>query len=368
VTLIDAGAGQSFAGLAVAVAGNEGELFYAQTADGGTCGFLLQHLASGGSAHGPAVVVATGMPAAPPAVAVSSDGVEISACWEDFGTDPNPHHGCSLAGVFPVVKCNSVPVAGTATDHAMDGGYVNCGSRPSLEQGSSASSGDLPATILSYLQAPSAGELQILYCNWGDVMAFQTLTPPIATAVVAEANGYSIFLGGDDSFGFAEFSLSTPPCSGYTWVYTDAGTIFNPLLGFDGGQAFSASGRADDGGSQIGIVVSAASTGVMAFVLEDPATGVMTTPVALNAADEAPLGLVAATGCGAQFWYAYAVDGGDVMAGAFDSDGALVDGGASLVGNLGANATNLSMATSDGGLLLAVGTPAEIGVFFVPCP
>jgi hypothetical protein len=368
VTLIDAGAGQSFAGIAIAVAGDEGELFYALAADGGSYGFLLQHLGSGGGAQGRVVAVASGTPAAPPAVAVSSDGVEIATCWEDFGTDPNQFHGCSLAGVFPVVKCNSAPVAGTATDHAMDGGYVNCGSRPSLEQGSSASSGDLPATILSYLQPPSAGELQIPYCNWQDVMAFQNLTQPIATAVVAEAYGYSIFLGGDDSFGFAEFSLLNPPCSGYNWVYTDAGGIFNPLLSYDGGQAFAVTGRADDAGSQIGIVVSAVSTGVIGFVLDDPSTGVTTAPVALNAADEAPLGLVAAAGCGAQFWYAYAVDGGDVMAGAFGTDGAFVDGGASLVGNLGANATNLSMATSDGGLLLAVGTPAEIGVFFVPCP
>jgi hypothetical protein len=317
------------------------------------------------------VTVATGTPSSPPAVAVSSDGVEVAACWDDFGSDPNPFQGCSLAGgLLPIVKCNSVSVAGTATDLAMDGGYVNCGSRPSLEQGSSVASGYLSTTILSYLQPESWGELQILYCDWGDAIAFETSTQPIANSVIAEASGYLLFMGSDDSLGFEQFFLTNRTCPGYSWVQTDAGyVILNPILSYDGGQAFSVTGRADDGGSQIGIVVSAASTGVVGLVLDDPATGVTTSPIALNAADETPLGPVAAAGCGSQFWYAYAVDGGDVMAGAFGADGGLlVDGGSWFVGNLGANATNVSLATSDGGLLLAVGTPAEIAVYFVPCP
>jgi hypothetical protein len=48
--------------------------------------------------------------------------------------------------------------------------------------------------------------------------------------------------------------------------------------------------------------------------------------------------------------------------------GVLLDGGAMPVGNLGANATSIALATSDGGLLLAVGTTSQIGVYFVPCP
>jgi hypothetical protein len=361
--VIDAGADQTFAGVAVAFAGNEGELFFTETADGGYV-YLLQHLSAAGAAVDSPVIVAFGVPMSPPAVAVSSDGTEIAACWEDFGLNPNHYGGACFADgeSGAIVRCNSIPLAGTATDLALDGGYVGCGVRPFLEQGTSGFYDYTDLTFLTYSRPGSDTQLDSLYCGWGNSISAQT-PPSIGAEVVAEAAGYWIFLGAPDELVYNALNLGSGPCSGITY-----GPPYNSVLKYDGGQAFSVTGRADDGGSQIGIVISAASTGVVGLVYDDPTVRVAIPPSTLNAADESPLGLIALAGCGAQFWYAYAVDGGTVMAGAMNVDGGLVDGGASRVGNLGTNATSLSMATSDGGLLLAVGTPGQIAVFFIPCP
>jgi hypothetical protein len=364
VTLIDAGADQTFAGVAVAFAGNEGELFFAETSDGGYV-YLLQHLSAGGTGVDSPVTVAFGAPTSPPNVAVSSDGIEISACWEDYGLDPNVYGSCAGTDtVEAIVKCNSVPLAGTSTDLALDGGYVGCGVLPILGQGLSAAYGYVDITLLTYVQPTSDGQIDNLYCDWGDSIGTGSGSSPLGMPILASAAGYWMFLGASDEVTYGELDLvGGSPCYGYS-----SGSLNGPVISYDGGQAFSVTTRADDAGTQIGVVVSAESVGVVGLVLDDPSTGVTTSAVTLNTADETPLGPVALAGCGSEFWYAYAVDGGNVIAGAFGPDGALLDGGTLLVANLGANANYLSMATSDGGVLLAVGTAAEIGVYFVPCP
>jgi hypothetical protein len=365
MTLINAGATESFGGLALAFAGGEGELFFSYTIDDGGYAFVLQHLTPAGNLIGSPVTVAVGAPSAPPVVAISSDGAEVAACWEDFGIDPDAYHPCGDAGAEALVLCNSVAVGGSTTDGAMDGGFVGCGSSPNLARSTSAVPKDFPTTLLSYVQQYSTAQLKLMYWPWGYGMG-TFLGSYRAAAAVAGPSGYTLFLSHTGEFpglGYAPVEIST--------TGTVSGNYSIDLYGGGGYFAgvFAVTARSDDGGPQIGIVLATYTNtnGVVSLVL-DPTTATISSGTNVSSWPETPLGLVAATSCGSRFAYVYAVDGGNVMLRTSAPDGTLSDAGSTAIGNLGTNATSIAFVATDGGALLALGTAGQIGLYFVACP
>jgi hypothetical protein len=380
-TLIDAGTTAAFAEIALAYANGEAELFFSQTIGDGGYAFALQHLTPAGNPIGAPVAVAVGAPLAPPAVAVASDGMEVAACWEDYGTTPDYYQiwyqPCGGPGsIWPLVLCNSVAVGGSTTDGAMDGGFVGCGSRPSLSMSTSSVVMAMTSTLLSYLLPGGSLQFEVLYWPWGGYgVGTSRLDTGTATdtgiAAVAGPKGYTLLVSDQTGLRYTPVEVLNRGTGGVVFSPgppDGGGSYPTLLLSAEGVEAFAMTHRSDDGGPQIGIVLAAQASGVISLVLEDPTTSSTTAPVTVNSPDESPLGLVAATSCGSRFAYVYAVDGGNVMLRTAAPDGALSDGGSTAIGNLGTNATSIAFVATDGGALLALGTVGQIGLYFVPCP
>ncbi len=337
---VDAGAGGGFGPIALTAAAGEGELFFSQEYTSGF-NYLLQHLSPSGSAVGVTVQVATGTPTAPPVVAVASTGTEISCCWEDWGRlDPlSPTAG-------EVTRCNSVPLRGVATDGAMDGGFSDLGSKPSLAQGTQ-------TTALAYAQADDAWVSEtILY--YGSRIRPTLIAPYVVT-------GFQMAPLGD----------------GYALVISDGGALDLSIQAYrlanDGGLA-PVPGGGSTGSFAVATNAIPALPAVTAVLVHQGSNVVAnllgaapTSPIDINSAGEQPLDPLAAVGCNAStFGLAYALDGGDLAVREMSIEGAITGSG-TIAAALGGNITSVALAAVDGGMLIAAGTATDIAVYSAPC-
>jgi hypothetical protein len=349
-TVIMAGSGETLGSLALAAAGSEAELFYAVATDGGYR-FELQHLSPGGAAVGAPVQVAVTAAAlsAPPLVSVASDGSSVACCWEDYGL---PAQSTSPACVLALkggglVRCTSVAVGGATVDALVDGGYTDCGKGPVV-----AFSGS--AAVLAY-QVPAANQIALARpysLDW----PFGIYTGFSSTAYAELQVDGGVELLPMDPSGIADSYVYpcnlTGLCSDYA-LQDIAGTS-------DAGSFAVASSD-----SLLGLVIERSD--VTALVTDTDA-GTAIDAVTVSAAGEQPIGPVGAATCVSGFGYAYAINGGAVMFLETGFDGTPFDGGSTAVATLAANAQSLALVATDGGLLLATGTPSEISVSFVTCP
>jgi hypothetical protein len=113
----------------------------------------------------------------------------------------------------------------------------------------------------------------------------------------------------------------------------------------------------------------ATSIGQAVITTVDLQNGAASQTATLSAPGEEVIGPVGAASCSSSFAFAYAVTGGNVMLRGANFDGTLPPGGSTLVANLGeVSAQSIALVATDDGLLLAVGTPAQIGVYLLACP
>ncbi len=342
-TQVKPATGQTFASMALAAAGGEAELFYAESAGTGGYVYDLRHLSLSGASMGSAVEVATGTPQTPPATAVSSDGTEVACCWEDYAPDPR----AAMYGTTPtinVVLCNSVPIEGDATDLAMDGGFIDMGGKPQL----ATSSG---ATIVIYRGDRLGLTEERLFEPWGYGNGFGDLFVVTTSAVVAGTDGFEVFAGdgGQLTSTSVTLDLSTGPTEPVSVPNSGSGALATA-----------------ESGASIGLLFQ--NGAVEAAVLNLDA-GTNTMVATLSAAGDKPLPVLAASTCASgSFGFAYALPGGDVMFREVSVDGTPTTAASTVVANLGGSATGLALAPGDGGLLLAVGTPGRIAVYGVACP
>ena len=348
ITLVDAEAGETFSSLSLASADYEAELFFAESIDGGYA-FELQHLSLDGVSAGSLVLVATGEVQAPPWTSVASDGHEIACCWESYGTDPDPYGNlCALTS--PIVTCNSVSVGGTSPDDAMDGGFVGCGTRPSV----AVSEG---YTSLTYLQEGGI-QLEQLYLPWGNGLGGPGPYFYPSDVMVPVNDGFKVVLSDGGVFGYwnvtAPIQIDGPR--------DDAGyPTLNPVATVTNSDSFGVTSN-----GQL-LAFSIELNSVAMVLVMDADGGSASALVAISSTSESALASVAAAPCTSGFGFSYAVDGGNVMFRQTGLDGTPMGTASTLIANLGTNAQQIALTATDGGLLLAVQTPGQIGVYFVAC-
>ena len=343
-----AGAGETLGSLALAAAGSEAELFYAVGTDGGYR-FELQHLSPGGAAVGASVQVAVTRAAfSTPLVSVASDGSSVICCWEDYGPPAFTGSPSCVSGqaTSSLIRCTSVPVGGSSVDSLADGGFTDCGLHPVVVIG-----GGVPEVVYLVPAMDEIGLARPFTIGWP--WAIYAGFAANAVAAVSIDAGFELLL--NDTLGI-----------GYMYVYScDFDGLCSDYIrqGVSDSDAGSFAAAASD--SILGLAIE--RTDVTASVTDTDA-GTTTDAVTLNATGEQPTGPVGAATCASGFGYAYAIDGGAVMFLETGFDGTLFDGGGSTaVANLATNARALALIASDGGLLLATGTPSQIDVSFVTC-
>jgi len=341
----NAGFSGSYGPIALTAAAGEGELFFSDATDAGYT-YLLQHLSTAGKAAGGNVEVAVGTPVAPPKVAVSSNGTEISCCWEDFGS-----LGPSSPTAAQVTRCNSVPVTGKATDDAMDGGFGDFGFTPSIAQGAL-------TTALVYLQDNDQGtdswvSEAILYD--GSRMPATFIAPYFVPElqIAPLGDGFILFVSDGGALALSQQASGLENDGGLQPVPNGAGT-----------GSFAVATNA--------IPALPAVTAVLVHQGSSVATTLLgtanPTAIEVSSATEQPLDALAAVACNAgTFGFAYALDGGGVALREMSTQG-VIEGTTTVLTNFGTNVTSVGLAAVDGGILIAAGNSGNIAVYSAPCP
>jgi hypothetical protein len=332
----DAGANDGFGSLALAASADEAELFFAQAQVGGGYQFLLQHLTPGGAAVGPLVKVATGLPHDSPSVAVDCLGSETACCWDDFGLNPN----AILPSRGMLIQCNSIHAGGTATDGAMDGGFVDFGYLPSI-----AHSG--LTTIAVYSQDGNRGVSQeFLYQPWGYEYDYPAPYLALGWQIVAGGGGFQVILSDGGALAYGTETANLRSDGGLQAVPNGAAAG-----SFAAASIPPVTAIALHQGSTVGVTMIGASAPAL---------------IAISSSGEQPLDPLAAAACNSSsFAFAYADDGGDLM---FREVSGGAAAGSTTIANLGTNVQTIGMTAVDGGVLVAAGTPTAISVYAVPCP
>jgi hypothetical protein len=291
---------------------------------------------------GTGIEVASGTPVGLPNVAVSSNGKEIACCWEDWGRlDPLSPTAAS------VTRCNSVPVTGRATDAAMDGGFGDVGSNPSLAQGAS-------TTALIYFQDDDAWISEtILY--YGSRIEATFIAPYlVAEAKIApQGDGFALFISDGGALELSQ--------QGYR-LANDGGLEPVPD-GVTTGSFAVATNTIPSLPEVTAVVLHQGSSAVVSLLgAASPST------IDLSSATEQPLDPVAAVGCNAStFGFAYALDGGDLALREMSTQGSIT-GTWTIARPVGGDVTSVALAAVDGGMLIAVGNAADIAVYSATCP
>ncbi len=196
-------------------------------------------------------------------------------------------------------------------------------------------------------------EIQQLFANWGigEELGNGGLAALALTSIDA---GCAVLYG--DGINLSYLELPNP------YFSNEPSSLTHYSLSV-GGEVFAATSQSES----LGVLIWQGAA--VASLISDLNDGTVSSPATLSAADELLLPFVAAATCTSGFGYAYAVDGGNVMFRETDFNGVPLTTASTLVGNLGVNAQTLAKAAStEGNVLVAVGTPAEIGIYLVPCP
>jgi hypothetical protein len=330
----------TFGSVSIGSGNGEGELFFSEaTADGGYQ-YILQHVTPAGIASQKWVSLGLGTPTAPPNVAVTSDGTEVTCCWEDYGGI----NGSVTKG--ELVRCNTVPSRGTAPDLTLQGGFSDIGSKPSMAQGPS-------FTAVAYAEAQEL-YLTEAVLNTGTIQPNSLLceVPLPEWHVVPKEGSFDVFINDGTTIQHGAWGQR---------LIADAG-LTSTGISTTGSFAVATTSGLDEG--DVELLVTHQGSDVMAEIygLRVPPTATISSP------GETPVDPLAAITCdGHDFGVAYGLSGGKLVFRTIDITGAP---GAERVIATGfdQDISALSMTLVGGNVLIAAGNSTGIDVFAVTCP
>jgi len=289
-----------------------------------------------------------------PGVSVSNYGNETALCWDDNGvsTDPFGGQACST-GIGPIVICATIAAQGAPPQNV----FSDCGNSAQL------------------IFNPADGVTQLLVYN-GDFQLTEAFFPSAGDAITLNSSlpvvGVPVLSGLDEVFFGMPSSGMIPGCisQGLTVVrHLYGGSTLQPICSpvdasFDPDGQFAVAGNPT---VELAGILELDGAGLRASVWGIDA-GIATEPIP---SAEAPTGPLAAGPCPNGFGYVTMTADGSLLFTEQAFDGTLMpDGGLLQLGRFSSAPITTSMAVApslDGGLFLAVSSPAQIGVYLISC-